>query len=208
MAAKQRTASTPRRATAAKGKTKPRKIVQCNGRPYALPCLFDCGPEKSALSLEIYCQSAIKAAWAAGDHGRMKAARERLADSHLTPATIAAIARALSDYNRKVPWPAHGSNADRKIEWLSTGSGCTKRFGTVYESHLAAWSALSAALSIIADVPLEREEDAEAFFETLTYTGWRHLPMHRRPCVARRMARFVTDRIMGLPFVPTAGREH
>jgi hypothetical protein len=198
----------PSRKPAAKGRTKPRKIVQCNGRPYALPCLFDCGPEKSTLSLEIYCQSAIKAAWAAGEHGRVKAARARIAASHLTPATIAAIARSLSDYNRKVPWPARGSDADRKIEWLSTGSGCTRQFGTAYESHIAAWSALSAALSIIADVPLEREEDAEAFFETLTYTGWRHLPYHQQPHVARRMARFVTDRIMGLPFVPTAGHGH
>jgi hypothetical protein len=195
-----------RRKPAAKGKTKVRKIVQCNGRPYALPCLFDCGSEKSAGSIEIYCQTAIKAAWAAGEHGRVKAARESLAASHLIPVDIAAIARSLSDYNRKVPWPARGSDADRKIEWLRTGSGCTKRFGTAYESHIAAWSALSAALSIIADVPLEREEDAEAFFQTLTYTGWRHLPYHQQPRVAQRMARFVTDRIMGLPFVPSPGR--
>ena len=207
MAKHNRTTSTPRRATAAKGKTKPRKIVQCNGRPYALPCLFDCGPEKSALSLEIYCQTAIKAAWAAGEHGRVKAARLSLAGWHLIPADIAAIARSLSDYNRTRPWSREGEG-EQKLEWLSTGSGCTKRFGTVYKSHIAAWSALSAALSIIADVPLEHEEDAEAFFATLTYTGWRHLPMHQRPCVARRMARFVTDRIMGLPFVPTAGHGH
>jgi hypothetical protein len=197
----------PSRKPAAKGKTKARKIVQCNGRPYALPCLFGCGPEKSALSLEIYCKSAIKAAWAAGDHGRAKAARASISDSHLTPADIAAIARSLSDYNRTRPWSQEGEGA-QKLEWLSTGSGCTKRFGTVYESHIAAWPALSAALSIIADVPLEREEDAEAFFETLTYTGWRHLPYHQQPHVARRMARFVTDRIMGLPFVPTVAHGH
>jgi hypothetical protein len=192
------------RKPAAKGKTKPRKIVQCNGRPYALPCLFDCGPEKSATYLEVYCQSAIKAAWAAGDHGRVKAARADLARWHLTPGTIAAIARSLSDYNHH-PWP-QGAEAAQKIEWLSAGSGCTERFGTAYDAHIAAWSALSAALSIIVDVPLEHDEDAEALLSTLTYTGWRHLPHHQQSYGARRMARFVSDRIMGLPFVPTAGR--
>jgi hypothetical protein len=53
---------------------------------------------------------------------------------------------------------------------------------------------------------LERDEDAEALLATLTYTGWRHLPCHQQPYVARRMARFVSDRIMGLPFVPMGAR--
>jgi hypothetical protein len=115
-------------------------------------------------------------------------------------------AQRASACNRKRSWPQR--ETAQKLDWLSTGSGCTQRFGTVYESHIAARPALSAALSIIADVPLEREEDAEAFFETLTYAGWRHLPYHQQPHVARRMARFVTDRIMWLPFVPTAGHGH
>jgi hypothetical protein len=136
----------------------------------------------------------------------VKAARARLADWHLTPATIAAVACSLSDYNRKRPWPQR--ETAQKLDWLSIDSGCTERFGTAYESHIAAWSALSAALSIIVDVPLEHDEDAEALLATLTYTGWRHLPCHQQPRVARRMARFVTDRIMGLPFVPTAGHGH
>jgi hypothetical protein len=202
MANSNRTTSTPRRATAAKA-AKPRKIVQCSGRPYALPCLFDCDTEKSAGNLEIYCQTAIKAAWAAGEHGGVKAARARIASWHLTPGTIAAIARSLSDYNRKRAWPTR--EAAQKIDWLSIGSGCVERFGTEYDAHLAAWSALSAALSIIVDVPLEREEDAEALLATLTYTSWRHLPYHQQSYGAQRMARFVSDRIMGLPFVPTAG---
>jgi hypothetical protein len=195
----------PSRKPAAKGKSKPRKIVQCNGRPYALPCLFDCGPEKSATYLEIYFQSVIKAAWAVGKHGRVKAARARIADWHLTPDLIAPIACSLSDYNRKHSWSRDGEGVS-KLEWLSTGSGCTERFGTVYESHLAAWSALSAALSIIVDVPLEREEDAEALLATLSYTSWRHVPPHQQSYVAQRMSRFVADRIMGLPFVPSPGR--
>jgi hypothetical protein len=120
-------------------------------------------------------------------------------------AASAAFVRSLSDYNRKRRWP-QGAEAAQKIEWLSTGSGCTERFGTVYDTHIAAWSALSAALSIIVDVPLERDEDAEAHLATLTYTGWRHLPCHQQPYVARRMARFVSDRIMGQPFVPMGAR--
>jgi hypothetical protein len=97
---------------------------------------------------------------------------------------------------------------------------CRNRFAScVGTLHIAAWSALSAALSIIVDVPsgcterfgtaydaLEREEDAEALLATLTYTGWRHVPFHQQSYVALRMARFVSNRIMGLPFVPIPGR--
>jgi hypothetical protein len=133
----------------------------------------------------------------------VKAARADLARWRLTPATIAAIARSLADYNHRA-WP-QGAEADQKIDWLSIGSGCVERFGTARDAHIAAWSALSAALSIIVDVPLEHEEDAAALLSTLTYTGWRHLPNHQRPYVARRMARFVTDRIMGRLFEPIAG---
>jgi hypothetical protein len=192
----------PNRKPAAKGKRKLRKIVQCGGRPYALPSLFDCGTEKTAKYLEMYCQTAIRAAWAASDHGRVKAARDDIARWHLTPADIATLARALADYNRRA-WPAR--ETAKNLDWLSVGSGCCERIGTEYDAHIGAWSALMAAISIIVEVPLERDEDAEALFETLTYTGWRHVPHHQQRRVARRMARFVTDRIMGLPFVPTPG---
>jgi hypothetical protein len=62
---------------------------------------------------------------------------------------------------------------------------------------------MSAAMSIFVDVPLEHPEDAAALLEMLAYTGWRHVPCHQQSYVAQRMSRFVTDRIMGLPFVPT-----
>jgi hypothetical protein len=116
-------------------------------------------------------------------------------------ADIAATARALADYNYHRAWP-QGAEAAQKIEWLSIGFGCVERFGTARDAHIAAWSALSAALSIIVDVPLECSEDAEALLSTLIYTGWRHVPQHQQARVAQRMTRFVGDRITGLPFVP------
>jgi hypothetical protein len=131
----------------------------------------------------------------------VKAAREEIASWRFTPATIAAIARTLADYNYHRAWP-QGAEKAQKIDWLSTGFGCVERFGTVYDAHIAAWSALSAALSIVADVPLEHSEDAEALLSTLIYTGWRHLPQHQQARVAQRMARFVGDRLTGRPFVP------
>jgi hypothetical protein len=171
-------------------------------RPYALPRLFDCSTEKSAANLEVYCQSAIKAAWRAGERGNVKAAREDIARWELTPATIAAIARSLADYTRA--WP-QGEEAAQKIDWLSIGAGCVERFGTARDAHLAAWSALKAALSIIVDVPLEHPEDAAALLSTLIHTGWRHVPRHQQAYVARRMARFVGDCLMERSFVPTGG---
>jgi hypothetical protein len=200
----------PKRASrkpTAKGKWKLRKIVQCGGRAYALPHLFGCTMERTDTYLEMYCQTAIKAAWAASDHGRVKAACDDIARWHLTPADIAALARALADYNRNRPWMGTRETS-KNLDWLSIGSGCCERIWTEYDAHLAAWSALTAAMSIIVEVPLERDEDAEALLETLTYTGWRHVPQHQQRRVARRMARFVTDRIMGLPFVPTPGLGH
>ena len=195
----------PSRKPAAKGKirVKPYKAVQW-GRPYALPPLFGCSTEKSTTNLEIYCRLAIGAAWKAGEHGKVKAAREEIASWRFTPADIAAVARMLADYNYNRPWP-QGAAADQKIEWLSIGHGCVERFGTARDAHIGAWSALSAALSIIVDVPLECGEDAGALLETLTYTGWRHVPCHQQARVARRMARYVSNRIMGLPFLPTIG---
>jgi hypothetical protein len=173
-------------------------------RPYALPQLLACHAEKSASDLELYCRLAIGAAWKAGGRGTVKAAREEIARWRFTPATIAAIARLLADYNYNRAWP-QGAEATQKIEWLSIGSGCVERFGTARDAHLAAWSALSAALSIIVDVPLEHCEDAEALLSTLIYTGWRHVPLHQQGRVAQRMARFVGDRIAARPFVQIAG---
>ena len=192
----------PNRKPAAKGTTKAeaRKVV--HRFAYALPRLFDSGTEKSGASLEMYCRSAIRAAWEAGERGRVKAAREEIARCRLAPADIAAIARSLADYTRA--WP-QDEEAAQKIDWLSIGAGCVERFGTARDAHLAAWSALKAALSIIVDVPLEHPEDAAALLSTLIHTGWRHVPRHQQAYVAQRMARFVGDSLTGRPFVPTGG---
>jgi hypothetical protein len=168
-------------------------------RPYALPRLLDGSTALSANYLETYCRSIVRAAWAAGERGATKAAREYLARCHLTPANIAAIARTLYDYNRR-PWPM--SNTTEKLDWLYKGAGCCERHGTAYDAHLATWSALSAALSIIVDVPLECLDDEDALLELLFHTDWRHVPYHQQARVAQRMARHVSHRIR--PYVPTA----
>jgi hypothetical protein len=194
----------PSRKPAAKSaiKARGRKIRQWFQRhPYAPPRLLDSSTAKSAADLEIHCRSAIRAAWAGGEHGRVKAAREDIARWQLTPANIAVMARALADYNHLRPWP-EGDAADEKIEWLYHGSGCCERRGTARDSHIAAWSALSAALSIIVEAPLQYPEDATALLSTLINTGWRHLPMRQQARVARGMARFVDDSIAGRPFEP------
>jgi hypothetical protein len=172
-------------------------------RSYALPRLFDSSTAKTGDTLEMYCRSAIRAAWEAGERGRVKAARDEIARCRLTPADIAAMARSLADYNRNGDWPQ--AEDAQKIDWLSIGAGCVERFGTARDAHLAAWPALHAALSIIVDVPLEHGQDADALLLTLPHTGWRHVPRHQQARVAQRMARFVGDSLTGRPFVPTGG---
>jgi hypothetical protein len=197
--------SAPRKGRQVAPKAKARKMVECRARkPYALPQLLDSSTALSAANLEMYCRSAIRAAWEAGERGAMKAAREEIARCRLTPASIAAMARSLADYNDHRKWP-EGEEATRKIDWLSIGAGCVERFGTARDAHLAAWPALHAALSIIVDVPLEHGQDADALLLTLLHTGWRHVPRHQQARVAQRMARFVGDSLTGRPFVPTGG---
>jgi hypothetical protein len=178
-------------------------------RSYVLPRLFDSSTAKTGDNLEMYCRSAIRAAWEARAWGKakkaageVKAARVEIARWRLTPATIAAMARCLADYNART-WPT--CEAAQKLDWLSIGAGCVERFGTEYDAHLAAWAALSAALSIVVDVPLEHPEDATALLSTLIYTGWRHVPSHQQGRTARRMACFVSDSLTGRPFVPIGG---
>jgi hypothetical protein len=173
------------------------------GRPYALPRVFDASTVSGA-DLETYCRAVIRAAWAAPRRGRwdtaaMKAARELIADLRLTPATIAALACSLADYNRRV-WPRRETAG--RLDWLYAGSGCCERSGTEYDAHIGAWSALAAVMSILVDVPLEHPEDAEALLSTLIYTGWRHVPARQQARTARRLSRYVSDELMGNPFAP------
>jgi hypothetical protein len=190
----------PSRKPAAKGKVKAFKPIR-HARPYALPPLFGRDAAKNTGDLELFCRSAIRAAWMAGEHSRVKAAREDIARWRLTPADIAAVARELADYNTGRAWSGTRETA-QKLDWLSVGSGCCERFGTEYDAHIAAWSALSAVLSILVEVPIEHHEDATALMLTLIHSGWRHLPHHQRARVGQRMARYVADRIAGEPFVP------
>jgi hypothetical protein len=72
------------------------------------------------------------------------------------------------------------------------------------DAHSAAWSAISACLSILLELPINYPHDGDAILETLAYTGWR-LPTYRRQRAAERMARFVTARMMDVgSFKPIA----
>lgn len=108
--------SAPRKGRKVAPKAKARKMVECRARkPYALPQLLDSSTALSAANLEMYCRSAIRAAWEAGERGAMKAAREEIARCRLTPASIAAMARSLADYNdhRKMAGRRGGCSKDR-----------------------------------------------------------------------------------------------
>jgi hypothetical protein len=164
-------------------------------RSYALPRLFDESTAITGDRLEMYCPSTIRAAWGGGGYkGRgVQAAREHLSGCRLTLADIAAIARCLADYNKRT-WPPFETT--KKIDWLYTGAGCCERIGTEHDAHVAAWPALSAALSIIVEAPpLESYDDASALLSTLNHTGWRHVPRHQQKRAAQRLSRFVVDSI-------------
>jgi hypothetical protein len=167
--------------------------------PYLPPRLLDGSTVKRGDLLELHCQGAILNAWAAGEHGRVKAARAYIAHRQLSPASIAAMARSLADYNRS--W-LQGGAADENVEWLYVGNGCCQRNGTAREAHIAAWSALAAALSILVEIPLNHPEDASELLSLLADTGWRHLPRHQVERVGRGMGRYVADCIAGRIFEP------
>jgi hypothetical protein len=194
MAKGNRTTSMPRRATAAKAFRPVRRA-----RPYGLLPLLD---GSATGYLEMYAHSAIRAAWAAGENGRMQAARADLARWLLLPVDLVAMARFLADYNRRrCPQRSTAQNLD----WLSIGSGCCERIGTEYDAFIAARYALEAALSILLEVPLEHPDDHAELLVLLMDTGWRHFPQRHSARVAKGMARYVGDCIAGREFVPTLG---
>jgi hypothetical protein len=156
--------------------------------------------------VELFVQSAIRAAWIATRDSERKsgvrAAREDIARWQTTPNKIDAMARALVDFvNRPYPEGAGDEYRERPIEWLYVGSGCTERTGTESDARHAAWAALSAAVSILVEVPVEHVEDEAALLSTLAYTNWR-VPRRQEQRVARRFARFVSDRIETRTFTP------
>ena len=167
--------------------------------PYLLPRLLDGSTVERGALLEMNCQGAVRTAWAVGEHGRVKAARAYIAHRQLSPASIAAMARSLADYNRS--W-LQGGAADEKVEWLYVGDGACRRYGTGRDAHIAAWSALTAAMSILVEIPLNHPEDAAELLSVLADTGWRHLPQHQVERVGRGMGRYVAGRIAGEAFQP------
>jgi hypothetical protein len=92
------------------------------------------------------------------------------------------MARTLTDYTRR---PCPQRMDAQKLDWLYAGSGCCERIGTEYDAHIAAGPALSAALSILVEVPLEHPDDHTALLATLIYTGWRQLPGRHKARVAQ-----------------------
>jgi hypothetical protein len=100
--------------------------------PYALPRLLD-GNVRQAHCHKMFCDSAIRAAWAAGEHGPMQAARADLVRWQMVPADLVAMARLLMGRCRECPDRATAP----QLDWLSIGSGCCERFGTEYDSCIA-----------------------------------------------------------------------
>jgi hypothetical protein len=128
---------------------------------------------------------------------RTKAARDYFARRRRTPSEIEAVVRSLMAYDGR-PWP-NKDELEQPVEWLTEGAGCTARTGTVYDARIAARYACTAALSILVDVPLGQPEDEAALLDLLRCWDW-HLPLRQRERVAKRMARYVSDRIMGKYF--------
>ena len=67
--------------------------------------------------------------------------------------------------------------------------GCTKRTGTVEDARSAAIRALSAAISILIELPIEEPEDEEVLLRLLLRNHW-HIPTPQQEHVAKRMARY------------------
>jgi hypothetical protein len=153
--------------------------------------------------VECLTQFIVRSAWKIGEEAadatRIKAARSAIAGFRLTPAELDAIARALGDYTA-LRYP-NEAEAKEPVDWLFVDAGCKARTGTTGEARSCAHAALSAVLSILVEVPVDRCSDETALLSTLQHTRWR-VPLYQRQRVARRMARHVSNLIMGEPFVP------
>jgi hypothetical protein len=73
------------------------------------------------------------------------------------------------------------------------------RTGTVRDACSAAREAREAAISILLELPIERVDDEALLLDVLFRSDW-CMPFHLRKRTARRMARFVSSRILGEPF--------
>jgi hypothetical protein len=119
--------------------------------PYLPPRMLDSSTVTRPDLLELHCQGVARAAWAAGEHGNVKAARSAISRGQHSPATIASIAHSLAEYHRRT-WSERRSG--EKIEWLYDGDGACRRYGTGQDATRAALNGVSAALSILVEIPL------------------------------------------------------
>jgi hypothetical protein len=100
------------------------------------------------------------------------------------------------------PWPT-SAERDAKVEWLRRDRQPfdTPGTGTYLEARIAVRFAISGALSILLEVPIEHEADEAALLQTLVLTRWA-VPRHQRKRVARRFARYIENSINCESFVP------
>lgn len=99
------------------------------------------------------------------------------------------------------PWPT-SAEGEAKVEWLRRDRQPIDApgTGTYHDARVAARYAISAALSILMEVPIEHEADEAALLQTLILTRWA-VPCHQRKRVARRFARYIENSINCEPFV-------
>jgi len=172
-------------------------------RPYIFPLLL---AEKQSLTAErdYRCRGAINAAWRDGRPAHagasIKAARDALSFQDLTPANLNAIVWALVAYDDQ-PWPMNKDEADRPVDWMYYGDGGSERRGTYRDTRVAVRYAIMAALSILLEVPIEHASDEATLLQTLIRTGWA-VPSHQQQRVARRVTRYVDNKVRGRPFTP------
>jgi hypothetical protein len=160
-------------------------------------------------SVEFYCQWVIRAAWEARlkckrsyTYGTVaKAAREAIAGLHRTPTALLQMARFFAEYDSG-PFP-RTEEGNKPVAWLKVGAGVTARTGTISDARRGASHGLTAAISILLEVPIEEMADEQLLLDLLAQTGW-HMPGRQLQDTARRMARFVSSRILREPFKPWA----
>jgi hypothetical protein len=80
---------------------------------------------------------------------------------------------------------------NQSVDWLyrKKGNAC----GTYWEARVAARSAISAALSILLDVPSEYEGDEVEILQTLILARWA-VRLHQRQRIVARMTRYMASR--------------
>jgi hypothetical protein len=174
-------------------------------RPYVFPLLL---AGVQAGNVEYDCQRAICAAWREGkpthEGASVKAARDRLSLSYLTPADLYAVVQALVAYDQS-PWPNTDDERNAKVEWLRFARlpYDAPRRGTNHEARVAVRYTIEAAISILLEVPIEHEADEAALLQILILARWA-VPRHQRKRLVQRMAGYMAGRMARESFAPVA----